>query len=146
MSKIIIGIDSGVNTGVAIWDCIEQRLYFVGSMQIHQAMELVLQSNPALVRVEDARKRKWVKGGREKLQGAGSVKRDAKIWEDFLKDKKIVFEMVAPKDNTTKLDADSFKYRTGWLKPTNNHGRDAGMLVFGFTERNLFNTINILRR
>ena len=71
---------------------------------------------------------------------------DAKIWEDFLTDKGILFELVAPKDNTTKLDAKSFAYRTGWTKQTNEHGRDAAGLVVFWTERNLHNTINILKQ
>ena len=69
---------------------------------------------------------------RKKLQGVGSVKRDASIWEDYLTDLGIEFEMVAPKRNVTKLSQDRFKAMTGWKNRTNEHGRDAAMLVFGF--------------
>ena len=69
---------------------------------------------------------------RKKLQGVGSVKRDATIWEDFLKDLGVKFEMVAPKMNVTKLTQETFKRYTGWKKLTNEHGRDAAMLVFGY--------------
>ena len=69
---------------------------------------------------------------RKKLQGVGSAKRDASIWEDYLTDLGVEFEMVAPKRNITKLSQERFKVITGWQNRTNEHGRDAAMLVFGF--------------
>jgi hypothetical protein len=137
MKKIVIGIDSGTDTGFAVWDREKKVLIEVGTYKIHNAMTAVLdyfRSDPTiLVRVEDARKRKWFgKSGREQLQGAGSIKRDAVIWEDFLTDHKIPFEMVPPKNNKTKMNADYFRRVTGWDKRTSNHARDAAMLCFGF--------------
>ncbi len=140
-----IGIDTGVNTGVAIWDNRKRSLLQVETMKIHQAMELVKRykevaaANGAklIVRVEDARLRKWFgcnspQKDRAKLQGAGSVKRDCSIWEDYLTDIGIEFQMVAPKNNATKISSESFKALTGWKKRTSEHCRDAAMLVFGF--------------
>jgi predicted RNase H-like nuclease (RuvC/YqgF family) len=133
----IIGIDTGVHTGVAVWDTEKKTFDFIGSMSIHRALHFVETSGAALVRVEDARQRKLIpKGsGRERLQNVGSVKRDAKVWEDFLKDKGIPFEMVAPKDNLTKLSSADFARLTGWCRATNEHGRDAAGLVFGMSAR-----------
>lgn len=133
--RYVIGVDTGTNTGFAIWDRQEQKLIECYSVMIHQAFELILKYPPeCFVRVEDARLRKYITGGREKLQGAGSIKRDAKIWEDFLTDKNIPFEMVAPKNNRTKLDHFTFKKIIGHKGKTNQHARDAGMLVFGFNK------------
>lgn len=135
MTEYIIGIDPGTNTGFAVWNVKEQRLEVVTSMKIHQAMEDIKQSsyqNNILVIFEDARKRKWFgNSGREQLQGAGSIKRDCSIWEDFLNDMRIKFYMVAPMNVKTKLKAKDFNRLTGWVKPTNEHARDAAMLVFG---------------
>lgn len=134
-AKYIFGIDIGVETGVAIWSRPEQKFEFIGTMMIHQAFEKVRKwvGMGILVRVEDARLRKWFgKAGREQLQGAGSIKRDAKAWEDFLKDYNIDYELVAPKDNMTKLDEEAFNRLTGWEKRTSVHGRDAAMLCFKF--------------
>lgn len=142
----IIGIDSGTVTGISIFDVAEQKFDFVGSMAIHRAMKMVADTKPALVRVEDARLRKWFTGGKEKAQGAGSIKRDAKIWEDFLTDENLFFEMVAPMSNVTKLSAADFKRRTGWQMGTNSHSRDASMLVFGLSQRNVENIIRTLSR
>ena len=80
---------------------------------------------------EDATKRKWYGNtGRERLKGAGSVERDAKIWRDFLAENKIKHKAIAPKNNITKLSAKQFALITGYKGRTNEHGRDAAMLVF----------------
>lgn len=133
--KQVIGIDPGVQTGIAVWDKDGKQFSIVCSVKIHEAMEVVksiADMNDVVVRIEDARKRKWFgNAGREQLQGAGSIKRDCGIWESFLTDNKINFELVAPKNNKTKLTAISFNRMTGWNKQTNEHARDAGMLVFG---------------
>lgn len=132
--KYYIGIDSGKNTGFAIWDKSEKRLEIVETLLIHQAMDKVqgFDKNEVLVRVEDARQRKWFgSNASAKQQGAGSIKRDATIWEDFLIDKGYDFEMVAPKNNKTKLSSDQFVKMTKWDKRTSEHSRDAAMLVYG---------------
>ena len=133
MSKMLIGIDCGVNTGYARTN--NGELQVVSSMSIIEAMACVAsyrgQMPPIKVYIEDARKRKWFTGGREKAQGVGSVKRDAQIWEEFCKHQGFEYELVAPKNNKTKLDAKSFKKLTGWTCQTNEHGRDAAMLIYG---------------
>jgi hypothetical protein len=133
----IIGIDPGKHTGISIWDKERKKLILVKSDHIHNCMshiqDLAKYSDKSelLVRVEDARLRKWYgKKTEGKDQGAGSIKRDCVIWQDFLTDSGIAFEMVDPKTQTTKLDAERFKRMTGWDKATNEHGRDAAMMVF----------------
>lgn len=136
--SVFIGVDVGVNTGIAIYMKESKLFSLVSSCKIHEAMEIVKKNYAAyggslFVRFEDARLRKWFgHSGREKLQGAGSVKRDSKIWEDFLNDLGISFEMVAPSQNTTKLTSLKFKRITGYKLKTNEHGRDAAMLVYGY--------------
>lgn len=130
---ILIGIDPGVKTGLAVWDAKGKVLVRVESMTILGAMKIVQSvTDDIIVRFEDARKRNWFgKAGREKLQGAGSIKRDSSIWEEFLESSNIPYEAVAPKNNKTKLDAKTFKKVTGWNGRTDEHGRDAAMLVYG---------------
>ena len=132
--EIYIGIDTGVNTGWAAWSKEERRFFKIETIMIHEAILRIdnLKTHYSLlVRIEDARLRKWFKGGKEKAQGVGSVKRDAKILEDFCKDKGIPYEMVAPKNNKTKVTAEYFKRITGWEGRTSTHSRDAAMLVVG---------------
>lgn len=139
---IYIGIDTGVTTGFAVWDATLQVFLEVTSMKIHTAMFRVLSLKKEYgeqninVLVEDARLRKFFKGENTsaKSQGAGSVKRDAKVWEDFLKDYNIPCELINPMRNTTKTTKEYFKSITKWSKITNEHSRDAGMLVFGMKE------------
>ena len=133
----LIGIDTGTHTGVAIYETISKRIERLETLPIHKAMALVLATalenpNDTHVYFEDARLRKWFgRSGREQLQGAGSVKRDCAIWEEYLTDYKIPFTPIAPKNNATKLTADYFAKVTGWTARTSGHARDAAMLVFG---------------
>lgn len=133
--EIAIGIDTGVNTGFAIWNKTDKRFEEVKTLMIHEAIFKIKsyheQGFKMFVRVEDARKRKWVPGGRERLQGVGSVKRDCKIMEDFLRDYNIPHEMVAPKNNKTKLSKEQFFNLTKYTGQTSEHSRDAAGLVFG---------------
>ena len=136
--QYLIGIDTGVNTGYCQYDTVSKKIITLKTLQIHRAMSNVIELNKSYknniyIRVEDARLRTWFgKSGREQLQGAGSIKRDAKIWEDFLTDLKIPFELVAPKNNKTKINAEIFKNIFGWNDKCSEHARDACMLVFGF--------------
>ena len=127
---MIIGIDTGVHTGVAVWDGSEFVL--LESMKILDAFDVVLSYDVKMLYIEDARLRTWYPAkGREVLQGVGSVKRDCKIWEDFAQKHDIPYTLIHPKDNATKLNAPLFNKFTGYSGKTNEHSRDAGMLVVG---------------
>ena len=136
--NILIGIDTGVKTGfaVAFDNGLGGELQQVCSLTITQAMDEVKaviaqhQNNNVRLYIEDARLRTWFTGGREKAQGVGSVKRDASIWETWCQENGVDCLMVHPKANATKLKADAFKRVTGWVGQTNEHGRDAAMLVY----------------
>lgn len=128
-----IGIDPGTNTGIAIWSVASQSFLTIDCVKLHKAMEMVLSisGKGVCVRFEDARLRTWFgNSGREVLQGVGSIKRDCNIWEDFLLDNNIVYEKVKPKAGSTKWAADYFKKVTGWAERTNEHSRDAAVLVY----------------
>lgn len=135
-TKTHVGIDTGTDTGIAVTK--GGKFELIKTMKIHRAMKHVEQlaaihgAENICVRIEDARLRKWYGGsGREKLQGAGSVKRDAVIWQDFLSDLKVKAIFVAPKNNRTKLSVEQFVRMTGWKGRTSEHSRDAAMLVIG---------------
>jgi hypothetical protein len=137
--SIAIGIDPGVNTGLAVWDCITEGFIEVGSYMIHEALIIVAdyaaKYPSAHVYVEDARLRRWFgNSGAEKWKGAGSIMRDSTIWDNYLeslsKKTNLTFRMIPPKQNKTKLSAASFGRMTGWNTKTNEHARDAAMLVF----------------
>lgn len=130
----IIGIDCGKNTGYALWNCNTRQLEVVESYFIHTAIRMVTELHEIyriFVRVEDARQVKF-KTDIYKAQGAGSVKRDATIWEDFLKDLQIMHEMIRPNKSITKWKAAYFNKATGWQASTNEHARDAALLIYKF--------------
>ena len=132
--RYYIGIDTGDNTGYAVWDALEQRLVAVETLMIHQAIIRVLEHSEQHeykihVIVEDARKRKIYKAeSKHYLQGVGSVKRDANIWEDFLKDYNISYEMRTPR-NTKMFDAAQFNEQFNWKGRTSEHSRDAALMI-----------------
>lgn len=134
---IYIGIDPGTHTGVAVWDSKERRFLSLETMPIHRAMDLVRMArddNEAIqVIFEDARLRTWFGKGNvsAKAQGAGSVKRDCSIWEDFLIDSEIPFLTTKPGNVATKVTPSWFSKLTGWEGRCSEHARDAAMLVFG---------------
>ena len=138
---IYIGIDTGVHTGIAVWDSDKRKFVYIDTLKIHEALNIVssyaYKDIPLCVRFEDARQRKWIPfaknmtGELGRAQGAGYVKAHCKIWEDFLRDKDIPFEMIAPRRNMTKLSAEQFGRITGYKARTSEHSRDAAMLVYG---------------
>lgn len=138
---ILIGIDAGVNTGFAyVFDGVLREvktLSMVEAMeQLRRTIDWANQNQVEVcVFIEDARKRKWY-GGNEKLvkarlQGVGSVKRDCAIWQEFCEYHDVAYQLIAPKNNRTKLSAEEFKMITGWQHRTSEHARDAVMLVWG---------------
>ena len=91
-------------------------------------------NNPGdvLVRVEDARQATWKrKGDVYKAKGAGSVMRDASVWEDFLEDLGVDYEMIRPRKEFTKWKEDDFKSLTKFEGRTSEHSRDAALTVYG---------------
>lgn len=136
---ICIGIDPGTHTGVAVWDTKERRFLSLETLPIHQALIKVMMwrdrvGHDLQIVFEDARQRTWFgrdKNTNAKLQGAGSIKRDCSIWEDFLTDYEIPFRAVPPQKGCTKVTSDYFRTISGYQGRTSNHARDAAMLVIG---------------
>lgn len=138
----VIGIDPGTHTGLAIWNGNEKQFNSVVTMSIHAALfhikDFVWTMPPGtavLIRIEDARKRKWYgqmskEQDTARTQGVGSIKRDCSIWEDFCKDYSIPYEMVKPGNIRTKMNEQAFLKLTGWEGRTSEHARDAALLVF----------------
>lgn len=133
---ICIGIDPGTHTGMAVWDSKEGKFLSLETLPIHRAMVEVMNlriGREILVVFEDARQRKWYGKGNTnaKLQGAGSVKRDCSIWEDFCKDYGIPFRAIPPVKGATKITPEYFKLISHYQGRTSEHSRDAAMLVIG---------------
>lgn len=140
-----IGLDTGEHTGLAVWDGSARTFRVVATLPLWKALEEVkrwqyaclMQGVPLVVIFEDARKRKWLPRERNvaeyrgRLMGAGSVKRDATIWEEALTAWGVPFQAVAPAAGRTKWNPDYWAKVTGWTGRTSEHARDASLLVFG---------------
>jgi len=136
LDRIIAGIDPGVQTGLAVWNCEKQAFVRIETLGVIQAIEMLSrpwsQNHIHEIHFEDARLRTWFgKSGREKLQGVGSIKRDSAIWQEFCEHYGIPFQAIKPAAGTTKWNPAYFKRVTGWGGRTSQHARDAAVLVFG---------------
>ena len=143
----LIGIDTGVHTGLALWDAKDGRLVELKTHGIVHAMGSVSawldeareQGRNCLLVMEDARLRKWIPRERNlsefkgRLMGAGSVKRDAAIWEEFAEVTETPLIRVKPREGMTKWSAQYFAAVTGYKGRCSNHARDAALLVWGKT-------------
>lgn len=134
-NSVLIGVDPGKNTGIAVKEC--GNFVSIETKTIFQAIEIVRAwevrclalDMPLFVIIEDARLRAYFgKSGREKLQGAGSVKRDCSIWQEVLEELSIPHRFVHPK-NVKATTAKQFEQITGWNKKTSIHAREAAWLI-----------------
>lgn len=137
---IVVGIDPGIHTGLAVWDTSTRQFLEIRTVGIVAAMEYLSEIRQdrgiGLLVFEDARQRTWIPREKDirqvkgRAMGAGSVKRDCSIWEEWCKAKGIQFVATRPKTGLTKLTDAYFRGLTGYDRRTNDHGRDAAMLVF----------------
>ena len=133
-----IGIDCGVNTGVAIWNIKSQSFEYIYSCDILEAfyrLEVYTVLGKSIFYIENPNLRKWYgSNSNQKQQGAGSIKRDYSIWQTWFERMNQEYKEVNPKNIRTKMDSERFKTFTKWDKQTNSHSRDAAMMVFGLTK------------
>lgn len=134
-ADVLIGVDPGTHTGIAVKRHL--KLEIIETLTIFEALNAVIAWKKTcdahlwtmLVRIEDARLRTYFgKTDREKLQGAGSIKRDCAIWEEVLTELQIPFEFVHPR-NVKATTAEYFKKLTGWEGRTSIHAREAAFLI-----------------
>lgn len=136
---IIIGIDTGKKTGFAVNK--DGNIIFLKTFGIIAAMVQVLEyrsqfATDFVICIEDARKRTWFgndeKKIRDKLKGAGSVSRDASIWQEFCEYHDLPYILVPPShlSGLTKMREDDFKNLTNWDGGRcSEHARDAGVMT-----------------
>lgn len=138
---IHIGIDPGVKTGVAVWDARAKRIietYTVSAFAAEMLVQIHIKDKNAVLVIEDARLRRVFQGGSERYQGAGSIKRDCKRWEEFCTELHIPYILVAPNGAANKIAANipvfqrltGVEIYNGKKIIVSKHARDACMLVF----------------
>jgi hypothetical protein len=135
--KLLIGIDPGRKTGLAVYDP-EKKSLLLDTLKLHEAFRQVSKLRDLYdVEVVIENPNLWthfhnVKNAKAKLQGAGSVKRDYSAWTDFLEDYGIPYRAVRPDKtrNGYAYDRELFTKITGYTKKCSEHARVAAMLVW----------------
>ncbi len=138
----LVGIDPGTFTGMAIWDIKNKKLIGVRTVMIHIAIEIISKIPNHEIKVYCENPNTFIpfknvsqKEINSRKQGAGSIKRDFAIWQDYCEDKGIEFVATKLQGGLKKLSHEYFLKLTGYKMPKlinkNQHGYDAAMLVFG---------------
>lgn len=139
---VCVGVDPGVNSGVAVWSCHSKKFLILSTGKAVEAEhyiktlwdDLRSQGKTLMVYVEDVRSLRLPKHlqnpGRTK--GAGSVGRDVQRFLDFLEYNGIPHQAakLSPKEFRSG-DGAWFKAKTGYEGRTSEHARSAAGLVWG---------------
>ena len=155
-SGLLVGLDPGEETGVAVCDPKAERLKYVMSQSFWVVVSLFETelgpetpsdgSSPGpvvLVIIEDARalpiygRHGKVRGARwDKLaRNVGRVDRETQLWVEYLARRGYRVLLARPSRGQEKWDAATFKRITRYQGRTNQHGRDAARLVWGRSAR-----------
>lgn len=143
--SLVIGIDPGTNTGFTAFNCDKKEYIHCDTLSIHQAIfrieKMIEMSNMPkgmLIIVEDSR---GISGPNEKKLGAGSIRRDCSIWEEYLTElikksgKDISFQFIRPTNNRyLKMPPQEWvKYaKFTWTKIPSEHARDSATYLFKY--------------
>ena len=150
--KAVIAIDPGTNTGISVAVCDDpfddkyaKKIVVCKSEMIHNALNTVRSVvNDAiekgylvLVIVEDARD---ISSTADKKLGAGSIRRDCSIWEDFLGEMianglPVRLNLRKPTGNKfLKMNPESWRRYAKYTetKLPNEHARDSATYLFSY--------------
>jgi len=134
MSKIFIGIDPGVKTGLAVM--VDSQLKHCSTSSFWSVMDYINTQNheDLVVYIEKPdTKAVWHTGATSQAAknrtavNVGSIIREAELIIARLQALGIETHIIKPKG---KVDKNKFEKITGWTKKTSQHARDAAMLLF----------------
>jgi hypothetical protein len=137
---IWIGVDAGKYTGVAVWNS-KSRSLSVLTTDFWGCYNFILENygkSQIRIVIEDPSKtppvfnKKFVRSEKARLkvaQNVGGVKRESVLLADGLE--RAGFTVIRTKPNNTKKNSVYIKRLTGYEGRTNEHNRDAIMLVYG---------------
>jgi len=152
---ILIGVDPGLITGVCVWSPEREKILDMQSMSHIKFMEWIVTGNDVynmVVAIENPNlnqpvfmtkeEKDLIKGCGDfpakdialrillrRAQNIGMNKQIAKTLMEFMESKGIDFVPIRP--FRKKTDAEQFRNLTKWEGRTNQHNRDAAILVFG---------------
>lgn len=137
MTNTVIGIDPGMNTGMARYvDGVLVELETVMPWEVRVALDAL---RPALVVFEDSRKQShtWTRiasrdASLKMARNVGEIDAWCKLIEAECAALAIKFMGVSPTGKGAKLAAPAFSKLTGWTGQSNQHARDAAMVAFPY--------------
>jgi len=137
VSRFLIGIDPGKNTGFAAYDTEEKAFVMCNTYSFWETIELLEHYRPkgvcAYIELPKT-KHVWHSGAKNQnaknrtAVNVGSVIREAELIVEWLEREEVEHKTVAPKG---KVNDAVFRKLTGWPGRTSQHARDAGMLLVG---------------
>ena len=138
----VIGIDPGVNTGIAVYE--DGELHLLQTIEPHQIAWYFsqYQVEPLFVVFEDSRLQShvWVPSQSKGIAAniarkVGMVDAWCYLIERVCDEYDIAYMRISPKAKGGKVDAELFKKVTRWDKRSNQHERDAAMVAWHFRSR-----------
>lgn len=143
---IFVGIDAGINCGVAAWNRTLKKYLFIDTFsfwgcvdKLKETIDFCHSNNYRItVIIEDVTQKKITfhrdassKGMQKISRNVGGVMAYTTLLIEWCNRNGIQLIKSQPsKSSFTKLESAAFKNITKWEKRTNSHERDAAMLVF----------------
>lgn len=135
--NIILGIDPGKQTGVAVF--IDRALIELRTTNPNGVAALLDEIRPERVVYEDSRltRATWARDVspaalRKIARNVGQIDAWCTQLVDLCAARGIVAHAISPKGKGSKLKAEAFQRTTGWDKPSNQHTRDAAMVAWPY--------------
>ncbi len=139
---IIIGIDPGVNTGIAVFnhklltDLCTIRPFHLTEVLSAIFTDISASSDNLRVIYEDSRLTSpvWSRGTNKAAlikiaRNVGQVDAVCSMIVDICEQYNVPCHGISPKNKGKKIGAEEFNKLTGWQKKSNQHERDAAMCV-----------------
>lgn len=138
MSNIVLGIDPGTYTGMAIFH--DGKLSKLRTTDLLGAIAFIKAEPTKLVAIEDSTLLSHIftapglsKAASMKVaRNIGEVDMACKIIKQICGEQGIAYYSISPKEKGAKLDAKRFNELTGWAARCNQHERDAAMVAWRF--------------
>ena len=138
----VIGIDPGLNTGVAIYkDGKLTELLTIEPIGLPDVLNSIF-DEPTFIAFEDSRLQShiWIpsqsKGVAANIaRKVGMVDAWCYMIERLCESYDIAYMRISPKAKGEKLNAEDFKRITGWTGKSNQHERDGAMVAWQFRSR-----------
>lgn len=134
---LILGIDPGIQTGVAIFR--EGELHALLTIEPHMIGTLIGMHKPGRVVFEDSRLTSVVFSAAGTRAAALKIARNVGEIDAWCRlitlvcgELRIQAHGISPTRKGTKLDAERFRAVTGWELKSNQHERDAAMVAWPY--------------